>query len=154
VADAYAGRIPSPTPIEDYALLSSCRTAALVSRDGSIDWLCLPRFDSASVFAALLGDDHQGRWALRPTDPDARATRHDGDSFTSSPAGRARTWPRCTTVCLSIPGISTSCTASIWCAASSASAAASTFEQQVRLRFDYARAPPWVRQTGRPMPPR
>jgi hypothetical protein len=116
-----------PTPIEDYALLSSCRTAALVSRDGSIDWLCLPRFDSASVFAALLGDDHQGRWALRPADPDARATRHyDGDTFTLITRWESADGVAEVHDCLpSIPGISTSCTASTWCAASSASAAAS-----------------------------
>ncbi|SKA93925.1 Glucoamylase (glucan-1,4-alpha-glucosidase), GH15 family [Agreia bicolorata] len=68
--------------IEDYALISDCHTAALVGRDGSIDWLCLPRYDSPSTFGALLGDEEHGRWLLAPTSPDATATRaYDGNSF-------------------------------------------------------------------------
>jgi GH15 family glucan-1,4-alpha-glucosidase len=53
-------------PIEDYALLSDCYTSALVSKDGSIDWLCLPHFDSPACFASLLGDDENGRWKIGP----------------------------------------------------------------------------------------
>lgn len=60
--------------IEDYALIGDCQTAALVGRDGSIDWLCLPRFDSGAVFASLLGTPQQGRWLLAPAG-EVKATR-------------------------------------------------------------------------------
>jgi GH15 family glucan-1,4-alpha-glucosidase len=62
------------TPIEDYALIGDCRTAALVGRDGSIDWLCWPRFDSDALFAALLGSREHGRWLIAPRG-DAKITR-------------------------------------------------------------------------------
>ena len=53
-------------PIEDYAVIGDTHTAAIVGRDGSIDWLCLPRFDSAACFASLVGDESNGFWRIAP----------------------------------------------------------------------------------------
>ncbi len=133
------------TSIEDYAVLSNCRSAALVSSRGDVDWLCLPRYDSGSMFGALLGDDAHGRWSVRPVDPAARATRrYDGDTFVL-----VTRWETATGVAevhdampidegvdaivRRVVGISGEV----------------DFVSEVRLRFDYARAVPWVRQVGR-----
>jgi len=67
--------VDQPLPIEDYALIGDCKTAALVGRDGAIDWLCWPRFDSAACFAALLGKRENGRWRIAPAAPDVTASR-------------------------------------------------------------------------------
>ncbi|MFK4836440.1 glycoside hydrolase family 15 protein [Microbacterium sp. ZW T2_14] len=137
-----------PAPIEDYALLSSCRTAALVSREGSIDWLCVPRFDSPSIFGALLGDAEHGCWILRPTDAEARSTRrYDGDTFIlvtrwETVGGVAEVHDfmpidgHRVDVVRRIIGISGTV----------------DFTDTVRLRFDYARALPWMRKApGMPL---
>lgn len=138
------------TRIEDYALLSNCRTAALVSREGSVDWLCLPRLDSGSTFGALLGDESHGRWELRPTDDDATCTRrYDDDTFVlvtrwESADGVAEVHDfmpidpdaavaiHRTDVVRRVVGVEGTV----------------TLRQRLSLRFDYARAMPWVRQTG------
>lgn len=70
-----------PGKIEDYGLIGDCETAALVGRDGSIDWMCWPAFDSDACFAAILGDRNHGRWRIAPTS-DARSTRkYRGDTL-------------------------------------------------------------------------
>jgi GH15 family glucan-1,4-alpha-glucosidase len=70
------------SPIEDYALIGDCHTAALVGRDGSIDWLCFPRFDSGACFAALLGTPQHGRWLVAPTGHVRSTTRsYRGDTL-------------------------------------------------------------------------
>ena len=64
-----------PSRIEDYAVIGNCETLALVGRDGSIDWLGLPRFDSSACFSALLGDAKHGRWLIAPEESDVRISR-------------------------------------------------------------------------------
>src|SRR3954466_2463770 len=63
------------TRLEDYALIGDCETAALVSKAGSIDWLCWPRFDSPACFAALLGTPENGHWQIRPSAAPERVSR-------------------------------------------------------------------------------
>ena len=70
------------SPIEDYALIGDCLTAALVSRNGSIDWLCWPTFDSDACFASLLGDPEHGRWRISPLEEPSGITRnYRGDTL-------------------------------------------------------------------------
>src|SRR5437763_475872 len=70
-----------PSRIEDYALVGDCETAALISRDGSVDWLCWPRFDSDACFAALLGEGANGFWRIAPCDPPRIERRYQKDTL-------------------------------------------------------------------------
>ena len=83
VANASDGeRTNVSRPIEDYALVGDLHTGALISRGGSVDWLCLPRFDSPACFAALLGDEENGHWTISPqAGGDATARGYRGDTL-------------------------------------------------------------------------
>jgi GH15 family glucan-1,4-alpha-glucosidase len=127
--------------IEDYALIGDLHTAALVGVDGSIDWLCLPRFDSPACFAALLGDEHAGRWQIAPaTGGPATRRRYRGDTLIlasewDTPDGSVRVTdcmpPRgkAATVVRVVEGLHGSV----------------PMEVKLRLRFGYGQIVPWVR---------
>jgi GH15 family glucan-1,4-alpha-glucosidase len=127
--------------IEDYGLLGDLHTAALVGRDGSIDWLCLPRFDSPACFAALLGDDGAGSWQLAPAAGGmCSRRRYRGDSLIletewDTPDGTVRLIdampPRgeAADVVRVVEGVS----------------GRVPMRTAVRLRFDYGSVVPWVR---------
>lgn len=128
-----------PAPIEDYALIGNCRSAALVSRDGAIDWLCLPRFDAPAVFAALLGNEENGRWRIAPSDPVEHCSRRYLDdtlvleTHWTTASGRARVLD-----CMPL-GDSNAIVRIV-----EGLAGATAFEMDLVLRFDYGRSVPWV----------
>lgn len=132
-------------------MLSDTRTAALVSREGSIDWLCLPRYDSPSVFGSLLGDPGHGHWSLRPTDESATPTRrYDGDTFVlvtrwEGATGVAEVWDFMPHSGDTMPGDGADVAVVRRVVGVSGTM---EFAQHLTLRFDYARAVPWVRQVG------
>lgn len=133
-----------PAPIEDYAVLSNCRSAALVSREGSIDWLCLPRYDVGSMFGALLGDESHGCWTLRPTDPTARAARrYDGDTFVLITRWEGESGVAEVHEFMPIDGMGGAVVRRVV-----GVAGAVEFRTELRLRFFYAQATPWIRQIG------
>lgn len=129
------------TPLEHYALLSDLRTGPLVSRDGSIDWLCLPRFDSPAVFCALLGDEDDGRWLLRAVDGEVVERRYLPQTFVlettwRTPTGRVRV-----TDFLPPSTSQGDLVRRVECLEGEVS-----IEHDLRLRFDYARSTPWTRR--------
>ncbi|MBX3104223.1 MAG: glycoside hydrolase family 15 protein [Cryobacterium sp.] len=128
--------------IEDYALIGNCHTAALVGNNGSIDWLCLPRFDSDSTFGALLGNERHGRWLLTPAnEPIQTSRKYAGSNLTLStrwvstdgeveitelmPHGVGRSQ-----IIRRVRGVRGHV----------------KMKQELRIRFGYADAMPWVRQ--------
>ncbi|MCF3964288.1 glycoside hydrolase family 15 protein [Streptomyces fuscigenes] len=135
--------------IEDYALIGDMQTAALVCRDGTVDWLCLPRFDSHAVFAALLGTDEHGFWRLGPAcpagsePPRAQRRRYAGDSLIlesewDTSAGTVRVTdfmpPRdgAPQLIRIVEGVSGQV----------------PMRSTLRMRFSYGRVTPWVHKVG------
>ncbi|MFG2001269.1 glycoside hydrolase family 15 protein [Spirillospora sp. NPDC048911] len=133
-----------PGRIEDYALIGDCQSAALVRDDGSIDWLCLPRFDSGACFAALLGDEENGRWRLAPTGAGRAARRrYRGDTLIletewETPGGAVRVIDfmphrgEAPDIVRIVEGLAGEVGVTL----------------DLRLRFDYGHRVPWMHQSG------
>jgi GH15 family glucan-1,4-alpha-glucosidase len=138
--DSNAGAAERRLKIEDYGLIGNCRTCALVSRNGAIEWLCLPRFDSPACFAALVGTRDNGRWCLGAADPDARLTRsyRDGsvilDTIIETPSGRARVTDF---MPIGVPG-------NIIIRIAEGLSGTVDLRFDLTIRFDYGSAIPWV----------
>ena len=132
-----------PGLIEDYAVIGDLQTAALVGKNGSIDWLCLPRFDSGACFAALLGDDENGQWRIAPAGNDGHCSRRSYvgntlvlESVWETAAGAVKVIDfmpqrdRAPDVIRIVEGIS----------------GRVEMKGELRLRFDYGSVVPWVRR--------
>jgi len=136
--------------IEDYALIGDMQSAALISRDGSVDWLCLPRFDSPACFAALLGAERHGHWRIAPSSASGGAgarpsRRYQGDTLIletewSTPTGTVRVTDfmpprdgRTPVLVRSVQGLSGSV----------------EMDTQFVVRFGYGQVVPWVRRADR-----
>jgi GH15 family glucan-1,4-alpha-glucosidase len=129
-----------PSPIEDYALIGNLRTAALVAKDGSIDWLCVPRFDDPSCFGAIVGTPDNGRWRIAPEAGSPRVRRaYRGDTLVldtefETGAGRVRVtdfmppWDERTDVVRIVEGLEGNV----------------AMRMELALRFGYGNVVPWV----------
>ncbi|MGW3246713.1 glycoside hydrolase family 15 protein [Streptomyces sp. NPDC001070] len=135
-----------PALIEDYAIIGDLQTVALVSRSGSVDWLCLPRFDSSACFASLLGDEDNGNWRIAPTsawrdEPCTRRAYREGtlvlESVWETGDGTAKVIDfmpqrdRAPDVMRIVEGVR----------------GRVAMSSELRLRFDYGRVVPWMRRT-------
>ncbi len=130
----------APLPIEDYGLIGDCNTTALVGRNGSIDWLCWPRFDSAACFAALLGTAEHGRWLIAPAHAEFTVERRYRDhgmvleTVFTTPGGSAAL------IDFMVPEADNSTVVRII----EGRSGQVDFAMDLALRFDYGAAIPWV----------
>src|SRR3569832_1581268 len=130
--------------IEEYALIGDCHTAALVARNGSIDWLCFPRFDSGACFAALIGSPKHGRWLLAPRGA-VRKTQRRYREGTFELENDYETEEGSVSVFVCLPP---RCRVSVlvrtvlgWCGRV-------PMQMELIIRFDYGSIVPWVTRMG------
>ena len=132
-------------PIEDYALIGDTRTAALVCRDGSIDWLCLPRFDSGACFAALVGDAENGTWELAPKGHATAIRRaYREDSMVLETTYELEDGGRVKIVDAMLPGSDVPRVVRLVVGEAGRVAVRS----QMRIRFDYGQVVPWIHRAS------
>jgi GH15 family glucan-1,4-alpha-glucosidase len=129
--------------IENYGMIGDCHTAALVSRDGSIDWLCLPSFDSGACFAALLGSEENGRWLIAPACEVKRVERRYRENTliletTFETEGGAVTLVDCMTPTTNTPDLLRQVVGV---------RGQVPMKMELAIRFDYGSVVPWVRRT-------
>ncbi len=125
--------------IEDYALIGDCETAALVARDGSVDWLCWPRFDSEACFAALLGTPEHGRWVIAPSCAVSQVERRYRDSTLILETAFETDWGSVTLVdFMPVRGSRSDLVRIVTCEKGEVS-----MKAEFALRFDYGRLLPW-----------
>ena len=126
--------------IEDYAMIGDCETAALIGRDGSVDWLCWPRFDSAACFAAMLGTSDNGRWLIAPDGPTEDVVRrYRPDTLVLETLYRTLTGSAAVIDFMPVEGGSSALVRIVEGRTGSVS-----FRTELVVRFDYGAAVPWV----------
>ncbi|MFC0531709.1 glycoside hydrolase family 15 protein [Phytohabitans kaempferiae] len=131
-------------PLEEYGFIGNTQTACLISRDGSADWLCLPRFDSAACFAALLGEPEHGRWSLAPAGRHAQTARgYLGDSLVLATDFTADGGEVRVVDCMPVDTGNDRLIRRVEGLRGSVE-----METELRLRFDYGLSEPWLRRDG------
>lgn len=138
---AQSAAVP-PVPIGDHALLADLHTAALVTRDGSIDWWCAPRFDSPSVFSRLLGDPDGSHWSLRPVDGTVTERAYLADTFVLRTRWETPTGSCVISEYMPLADSRVDLIRTVECTGGEV-----VVEQELVVRFGYGRIVPWVRRT-------
>src|SRR5262247_317421 len=144
-----APRVPRVPPardypvIEDYALIGDMQSAALVSREGSIDWLCLPRFDSPACFAALLGTPQHGRWKIAPAGAFSASRRYRPDTLVLETEFETDTGAVALVDFMPVRGSQADLVRMVV-----GRRGRVAMEMEFMLRFDYGASVPWVTRLG------